>query len=86
MAYLGRSRFGNNQDREQDIVLAIDVSGGMSGRALDDVKRAASDFVRQAPVGAHIGIVAISSEPQVVSDLTSDTEDLLRRIDGLKRG
>ncbi|WP_237172372.1 vWA domain-containing protein, partial [Prescottella equi] len=71
---------------EQDIVLAIDVSGGMSGRALDDVKRAASDFVRQAPVGAHIGIVAISSEPQVVSDLTSDTEDLLRRIDGLKAG
>lgn len=71
---------------EQDIVLAIDVSGGMSGPALDDVKRAASDFVRQAPTGAHIGIVAISSTPQVLSELTTDSEDLLRRIDGLKAG
>ncbi|WP_420879835.1 type II secretion system F family protein [Rhodococcus sp. (in: high G+C Gram-positive bacteria)] len=71
---------------EQDIVLAIDVSGGMSGPALDDVKRAASDFVRQAPTGAHIGIVAISSTPQVISELSSDTDDLLRRIDGLKAG
>ncbi|MCA1008755.1 type II secretion system F family protein [Rhodococcus hoagii] len=71
---------------EQDIVLAIDVSGGMSGPALDDVKRAASDFVRQAPTGAHIGVVAISSTPQVISELTTDTEDLLRRIDGLRAG
>ncbi|NKS50357.1 VWA domain-containing protein [Rhodococcus hoagii] len=71
---------------EQDIVLAIDVSGGMSGPALDDVKRAASNFVRQAPTGAHIGIVAISSTPQVISDLTADTDELIRRIDGLKAG
>ncbi|MFM1726397.1 type II secretion system F family protein [Rhodococcus sp. PAM 2766] len=71
---------------EQDIVLAIDVSGGMSGPALDDVKRAASEFVRQAPTGAHIGVVAISSTPQVVSEMTSDTDDLLRKIDGLKAG
>lgn len=71
---------------EQDIVLAIDVSGGMSGPALDDVKRAASDFVRQAPAGAHIGVVAISTTPQVVADLTTDAPDLLRRIGELTAG
>ncbi|WP_430332007.1 type II secretion system F family protein [Rhodococcus sp. ACT016] len=71
---------------EQDIVLAIDVSGGMSGRALDDVKQAASDFVRQAPSGSHIGIVAISTRPQVISELTTDTGELLRRIRELTSG
>lgn len=71
---------------EQDIVLAIDVSGGMSGNAFDDVKRAASDFVQQAPSGAHIGIVAISTRPQVISELTTDTPELLRRIAELKAG
>lgn len=71
---------------EQDIVLAIDVSGGMSGPALEDVKRAASEFVEQAPSGAHIGIVAISSAPQVISELTTDVPDLLRRIGELKAG
>ncbi|QCQ90662.1 type II secretion system F family protein [Rhodococcus sp. SGAir0479] len=71
---------------EQDIVLAIDVSGGMTGSAFDDVRRAAADFVRQAPSGSHIGLVAISSAPQVVSELTTDTADLIRRIDGLRAG
>lgn len=71
---------------EQDIVLAVDVSGGMSGTALDDVKRAAADFVRRAPSGAHIGIVAISSVPQVISELTTDVPLLIRRIGELKAG
>lgn len=71
---------------EQDIVLAIDVSGGMSGQALADVKRAASDFVTQTPPGAHIGIVAISTRPEVISELTTDTAELQRKIAGLTSG
>ncbi len=71
---------------EQDIMLAVDVFGGMSGLALNDVKRAASDFVTQAPKGAHIGIIAISSQPQVVSELTTNTADLLQRVAGLRAG
>jgi len=54
------------------VVLAIDVSGSMKGRALEDAKRAATAFVAAMGPSDRIALLTFSDSSQVVAPFTTD--------------
>ena len=67
-----------------DLVLLIDLSGSTSDK-LDLIRRSARRFVEAARPTDRIGIVTFTEEPRLVSPLTSDREELLKRIKKIKK-
>lgn len=70
------------------VVLSIDVSRSMLAQdifpnRLEATKRAAVDFVRTMPQGAHIGLVSFSSYATLLVPPTTDHERVIRAIEGL---
>jgi len=56
-----------------NVVMAVDVSGSMSGDPLSDAQNAMCDFVRQMDMSfTRVGVVAVSDTSVVVERLTSD--------------
>lgn len=63
------------------IVLAVDVSGSMSGEPIEDAKEAMISFVRQyEDTGTRIGIIAVSDRSEWVRRPTDDLDDCIASI------
>jgi Ca-activated chloride channel family protein len=70
------------------VMLSIDVSRSMLAQdifpnRLEATKRAAVEFVRAMPGGAHIGLVSFSSYATLLVPPTTDHERVIRAIEGL---
>ncbi|MCL2526771.1 MAG: Hsp70 family protein [Defluviitaleaceae bacterium] len=69
------------------VVLAVDVSGSMSGQPLDDSKRAMEAFVKQMDFShTHMGIVVVSDSTAVVCDLTDNANKCIKAINSITCG
>ncbi|HEX8653539.1 MAG TPA: VWA domain-containing protein [Pyrinomonadaceae bacterium] len=67
-----------------DLVLLLDLSGSTSDK-LDLIRRSARRFVEAARPTDRIGIVTFTDEPSLISPLTSDREELFKRIKKIKK-
>jgi tight adherence protein B len=68
------------------VVLVIDASGSMSGDPIAAAKSAATDFVTQARTEDRIALITFADEVLVLSGFTSNTEELIARIDSIEAG
>lgn len=77
------SKFGCPIDPEEmkptaetlSVVMAVDVSGSMNGKPLNDAKNAMCHFVEnfeEYPGDVEIGVIAVSDRSQIVQSLTSN--------------
>ena len=87
------SKYGKPIDIEQttspalNVVMAIDVSGSMSGAPMDDAKRAMCDFVcNLESENTYFGVVAVSDSSQIVCNLTNDCEECINKINSIYCG
>lgn len=68
-----------------DVVLALDVSGSMSGRPLNEVKDATHRFLDVVNLEMNrVGVVEFGSRAAIVSELSSDHSHLDRVVDGMR--
>lgn len=67
-----------------DLVLLIDLSGSTADK-LDLIRSSARRFIEAAPPTYRIGIVTFADEHRLVSPLTSDRVELLKRIKKIKK-
>lgn len=68
------------------VVLAIDASGSMSGGPIEAAKAAAKDFVSQARPEDRIALITFADEVVVLSGFTSNSQELIARIDSIEAG
>lgn len=68
------------------VVLAIDVSGSMSGAPIAAAKNAAIEFVNQATTGDQIALLTFGNTVQVVSGFTNNPSDLIPHINAIEAG
>lgn len=62
---------------ERDIVLVLDVSGSMSGKPMEETKKASSNFINTIlKENASIGIVTYDSSASMLSDFSVDEQSL----------
>ncbi|MHB1005485.1 MAG: VWA domain-containing protein [Chloroflexota bacterium] len=66
------------------VALAIDTSGSMAGRAMEDAKAAATTFVQGLGASDRAAVVAIADKASVVQPFTSKKDELTRAIAGLR--
>jgi pSer/pThr/pTyr-binding forkhead associated (FHA) protein/uncharacterized protein YegL len=65
----------------QDVALLIDTSGSMRDQnKIEEVKRAASDYVSKQPSTTRVAVVRFSSEAEIVSSLGSPVSNHLNAI------
>lgn len=69
-----------------EVVLAIDVSGSMAGRPLDDARAAATDFIALLPDESRITVIAFGDSIDVVAPAGSDHTAATRAIASLTAG
>ncbi len=67
-----------------DLVLLLDLSGSTIDK-LDLVRKSARRFVEAARPTDRIGVVTFTSEAKIVSPLTFDREELIKRIKKIKQ-
>jgi Ca-activated chloride channel family protein len=75
--------------KDVNLVMAIDVSGSMRGEKMENVRRAARQFVEQMGEDDYLSIVAFSTEPAVLVQherVGDSRQAILRVIDGLSAG
>ena len=66
------------------VILAVDISGSMAGRAIRQAKAAAQEFVSKIDLRvSEISIVGFESRIHIMCDLTQDERTILRAIDKL---
>jgi Ca-activated chloride channel family protein len=69
----------------QDVALLIDTSGSMRDQGkIEEVKRAASDYVSKQPSTTRVAVVRFSSEAEIVSSLGSSVIDHLNAINSFR--
>jgi molecular chaperone DnaK len=67
---------------ETSVMLAVDVSGSMSRKPLEDAKAAMCSFVNQMDMKAtQVGVIAVSDSSAVVQPLSSDAKKVGSAID-----
>ncbi len=59
------------------VILAMDISGSMQGRRIEQARAAAAVFLNQLPARADCGLILFDHEMKVVRDLTKDRRELL---------
>lgn len=70
-----------------NIVLAIDVSGSMSGTPMEDAKNAMCGFVDALDFSyANVGVVAVSDRTEIVCNLTNKKAECINRIHSIMCG
>jgi len=68
----------------QSICLIIDVSGSMAGEKLEEMKRAASDFITRRDLSMdQFALVTFSSSASIEFDFSQDASEMLAVIDSL---
>lgn len=87
------SKYGLPIDNSQqelmrlNVVMAIDVSGSMSGAPLEDAKRAMCEFVRTLDLTyTKVGVIAVSDRNQIVCNLTDNEELCIQKIQNIECG
>lgn len=65
------------------VVLAIDSSGSMKGRPIEDARAAAQRFIAELPQGAEVALVSFSDGAKLVTNFTSDRTAVRDAIAGL---
>ncbi len=89
------SKYGRPVEQEEgeliaepiSAVMAVDVSGSMSGQPIKDALKAMCNFVdqfRDYEGGVKIGVIAVSDRSQVVQQLTGDLEKCKASIRSIK--
>ena len=72
--------------KDVNLVMLIDVSGSMAGEKIENVRRAAVQFVEQMGDGDYISIIAFSSEPRPIAGhrpIAGNREKIATAIEGL---
>jgi len=72
-----------NLANQESVVLVIDHSQSMHGRALADAVQAARDFVTAKPAADQIGVITVSSQAQTLADFSSDGSSAAAALQGL---
>ncbi|MBN1272957.1 MAG: VWA domain-containing protein [Candidatus Aminicenantes bacterium] len=65
------------------VVLALDKSGSMEGRPLDDAKKGACVFIEKAGLLDQIALLLFDEEVYWITDFTGDKELLLKKIEAV---
>lgn len=73
-----------NAQEPLNVVLAVDTSGSMAGRAIEDAKAAAVTFVQNLGGADKAAVISFADQPTVVQPLTSNRDELARAISGLR--
>ncbi|MGN1433679.1 MAG: VWA domain-containing protein, partial [Ruminococcus sp.] len=76
-----------NSDRSKiatDYSVVVDVSGSMSGQRIKSAKEAISSFVNQLSGNDRLSLVKFASSGYVLSDFTSDKEQLNKCVSSLR--
>ena len=69
----------------QDVALLIDTSGSMRDQGkIEEVKRAASEYVAKQPSTTRVSVVRFSSDAQIVSPLGASASDQLTAINSFQ--
>lgn len=68
------------------VVLLLDASGSMRGRASAAAKDAAQEFLGSMPDGVEVAVVSFADEPTVLSPFTTDAEESSSAINDLRLG
>ncbi len=77
----------NRQAVPMDIVLAIDLSGSMSGKPLKKVKESSKEFIDQFDLNyTRVGILGFSDRIEIVQNMTNSEQHLYEAIDRLTIG
>jgi len=74
---------GGSDSREMSVCFVMDVSGSMSGGAMEDAKSAAENFLMSAKDNFRAGLVKFSGQGEIVSPVTESMGVLTRGIDSL---
>ncbi len=74
---------GGADSREMSVCFVMDVSGSMSGGAMEDAKSAAENFLMSAKDNFRAGLVKFSGQGEIVSPVTESMGVLTRGIDSL---
>jgi tight adherence protein B len=69
-----------NLGREKSVVLAVDTSRSMKGKALDDAARAARAFVAGKPPADRIAILGFGHKPVLLTTFSSSTIDAAQAL------
>ena len=74
-----------SRSRYTDVLFVLDVSESMAGSKLDKVKSDTTEFVNSllSKDGNRMGIITFDTDSEIVTELTSDKELLLEKINGL---
>ena len=74
-----------NVTSPQDVALLIDTSGSMRDQGkIEEVKRAASEYVAKQPSTTRVSVVRFSSDAQIVSPLGASASDQLTAINSFQ--
>ncbi len=74
----------SSSSRSMDIVMAIDLSGSMSGFPLEATRKAAVEFINQFDLSVtRVGLVGFAQKTAVFQKLTDNRENLIHSILGL---
>ncbi|MDR1841214.1 MAG: Hsp70 family protein [Holophagales bacterium] len=70
-----------------NVVMAVDVSGSMSGAPLSDAKAAMCNFIRQMDFShTQVGVLAVSDSTAIVTKLTDNENACIRAIQSITCG
>lgn len=71
------------------LVMAVDVSGSMEGKPLEDALEAMGHFIESFenyPGRVEIGLIAVSNDSQIVQSMTSDLKRCRKSLNAIKCG
>ena len=70
-----------------NLVMAVDVSGSMSGSPLSDAQNAMCSFVKQMDFSyTQVGVLAVSDSTAIVANLVDNEDDCIRAIQSIACG
>jgi molecular chaperone DnaK (HSP70) len=70
-----------------EMILAIDLSGSMSGKPLDNAKKAMADFVKQMDPGhVKIGLVGFANKSKCILEPTDNFDTVINAINMIELG
>lgn len=73
-----------NAQEPLHVVLTVDTSGSMNGRAIEDAKLAATTFVQGLGPQDRAAVIAFADKPTVVQPFSGNKDELTRAIASLK--
>ncbi|MEK4870745.1 Hsp70 family protein [Niallia sp. FSL W8-1348] len=87
LSWMGGPVIQENIPVELSVVIALDLSGSMSGSPLREAKKAASNFIDQFDLAfTNLGIVGFADSVQIIQDLTNEESLLKNAISNIKIG